>query len=229
MTRLRLASFLVACSCCIPCVAADYRLVKGTENPVCSQAMKELKLRRDSTYPPQARDIGDEWQWETVSYHWKSSTMDQDVSGSISRYDIDNDGNDEIIFRVNGMMRSISNEQLYVFKNGSIDFASKPTLTPDDLRRVPQVANGGSRPYYDYGLVALDTATLRFRETNYLVLMDQLFGRVGFADRAVVIARFTGVPMELEDSNGGQRQTDQLDVACLIRDFEPSIPYKSNN
>ena len=154
------------------------------------------------------------WAWDKGSYHWVSPTMDRQLPALFTRYDIDNDGQDDILLYQSYTLRSSDNTALFIFDSRSIDFKTNPRLTLNDLNKQPRIASDVTWPYSHLGLYSLMTAPLAYQGTNYVLLMDELFGRRAHPDRTFVAAKYTGVEVH---------GTDKLDILCSIQPYlEPS-------
>jgi hypothetical protein len=193
-----------------------FQVARGKGSSVCSLVLDRLEACVAADRGPSyqavawcrpAALVGD-WKWQKGSYHWVSSTMDEVVPALFSTYDIDNDGEEEIVLYQSWTLRSQDNTALFLFRRGSIDFSMNPRLTVEELNRQPRIASGPPWPYGNHGLYALDIAPLVHNRIAHLVLMDGQFARKGYWDRRLVVAKYKGI-----EASG----TDQLDVVCSIR------------
>lgn len=198
---------------------AEFRVTKGKEIGVCSFAVKAL--RKADLFPVQPEALFGKWDWQKGSYHWLSGTMNGQLRTLFSQYDIDNDGAEETIMRQSWMRRSHENIALFIFEPGVIDFTKNPRLTYEQLKETPRVASDARLPYRKYGLAFLDIAPLVHDAVNYVAIMDELFGRQGFWDRKLVVAKYTGVAIDPNAEN----RTDKLDIVCEITPVRPFLPY----
>jgi hypothetical protein len=195
------------------------QLALNKQQSLCSFVLNRLERciadNRGGRYEPIAmcspRKLVGDWKREEGSYHWVSPTMNQKVPAQFARYDIDNDGEDEIILFGSFSIRSSYNEALFIFKRGSIDFTLNPQLTLSDLNKQPRIASDTAWPYSDHGLLSLVTAPLVHQGTHYVVLMDELFARRAHPDRRFVVAKYTGVEVH---------GTDKLDILCSIQPYQ---------
>ncbi len=199
---------------------AEFRVVKGKDVEVCSFAVKVLREAED-LFPVRLEALFGKWDWQERSYHWVSATMNGQFGGLFAQYDIDNDGTDETILRRSWMRQSHENIALFIFESGTIDFRKDPRLTYDQLKEIPRVASDASLPYWKHGLVFLKTAPFVHDSENYLVIMDELFGRAGFSTRKLVVAKYAGVAIEGTTEN----RTDRLNIVCEIVPVRPFLPY----
>jgi hypothetical protein len=154
--------------------------------------------------------VGD-WKWETG---WTYSTSGGEVAATFARYDLDNDGLDEIVFYRSGMLRSQSNTGLVVYKSGSRDPIDTSIVNMDELEQVPGIFSGTSSfPYRSYGLQNLSIAPLSLNGTNYVVIMDGLFGHKHHPDRRLAVAQYTGVPINKSKEDA----TAKLEIICSFK------------
>lgn len=198
--------------------AAEYRVLEGKEKDVCVFVVERLQKSEDRISAGPENFIG-QWNWEKGSYYWMSPTISQELPTLYAHYDIDNDGVKEVILRSSAMLRSHENIVIYIFKPGTIDLTKSPRLTPEILAKTPQIHSDASWPYSKHGLYYLLISPLTYRGVNYVVLMDELFGHMGYVDRKLVVARYAGTPID-PDKN----LTDRLDIICKIEPIKPFIP-----
>jgi hypothetical protein len=154
--------------------------------------------------------VGD-WKWETG---WTYSASGGEVAATYARYDLDNDGLDEIVFYESRMLRSQSNTGLVVYKGRSSEPTETSTVNMDDVERVPGIfSDTSSLPYRSYGLQNLSIAPLSHNGRNYVVLMDGLFGHKHHPDRRLVVAKYTGVPI----NKSKEHATTKLEIICSFK------------
>jgi hypothetical protein len=207
---------------------SKFGLLSGAEKSVCAFVLDKLEsatnIQIENLVIHGPTEIFGDFEWNEGSYRIASSNAQTPIS--FAHYDIDNDGEKEILHSESGMYKSHENTFLYIYEQKSVDFTKNPLITQDLMRVRPSVSSNTARPYSKHGLYFLRPAPLTHGEINYLVLMDELFGRQGFDNHMLVVARYAGIPMENYDNGTGNRGTDQLEIICKIESKKAILPWE---
>lgn len=138
--------------------------------------------------------------WQVFgSWHWKIGEINGNPSLT-TKFDIDNDGTDEVLERRSWMFKSHENEAIFVYKQNS-----------GELRNIGYIgSHPGKWDYFDLGLGYLLVSPLTFNNTHYLVIMDELFGREMGLDKSLVVAKYSN--LKIHPNN--KKSPNQLSVEC---------------
>lgn len=202
-----------------------FRLVNGEGKDVCVfvvEKMEKADKVENLLFHGPAAIFGD-WKWEKGSF--RMGTSDAKSPTSFAYYDIDNDGEEEILNPVSGTYGSHTNIGLFIFEKNSIDFTKNPQLTTDLLQKKPAVVSDPGWPYREHGIYFIMPAPLVHEGIKYLILMDELFGRKGYPDRKLIVTKYTGIAKSSGAKKDAGRETDQLEIICKIEPLQSILPW----
>lgn len=195
---------------------AEFEVVAGLDEPVCQQVVVVLGGIADDKFPVDPSAIAGRREWRNVLIHWPHANEGYDRSDRFTYYDVDNDGEDEVLVSRDWGASGHTREVLVVLEQAEIDFTADPVLAHVEANKAPRIS---SESVEDQGIYNFFTAPLTFDGQNYVLIMDELFARIGYPTRALVVAKYRGVRLSADSP------VDRLQVICRILPRDPFVPY----
>jgi hypothetical protein len=194
--------------------AREFGLVTGKQRKVCQEV-----LRRINGPEARAEDVRfflaklfPKPPLQEGQYVFRNEKGTGLRTVNVGELDVNNDGRTEVLAFYTTTFRSDVGEQLLVLNKGEVDFfAQHPEFTYDQFQHLNGIRSITPWPYMEHNLFLVTIGFWRFEDVNYVALWDNRLHQPGMA-RALVIAKYTGIPIQPRDGWA----TDRLDVVCKI-------------
>lgn len=211
-TRCPFICALLACSAAA--VAAGFDVVIDKTPDVCRVAFNAMHETRApgvlASYTLKA-----DLEWKMVSYSLVNGRGERHiVNASMARFDINNDGVAEVVWKESMSLRSQSADILYVFREGSQPSPGSEVSVGERTDWVG-VYSAGNSPYISHGF-SLGTVDLVLHGgRGYVLLEDAYLGKR--KGSSLLIAEYRGRQKNDKDYSSMDNQpTDDLNVICQI-------------
>jgi hypothetical protein len=200
--------------------AVHIDLIKGSEQKVCHRYFGAM-LTLNSTNQREIFELIDEFQgipsWESGSIHLKPTNSDYPArkeAFSHAQFDIDNDGEDELVLSAFTWLRQRPG-MYYRILDESVPLDGSYETEWKNIYDLDGIYSNTPWPYADDGIYLANISAFKYEGIFYVVLTDIFFGQREHIDRSLLIAKYSNQMKEEYLAKG--TVTSSLENVCVFQ------------